>query len=347
MATPSDPSAGVETPPPATDADRARRGLRRQLAIAVVVAILLGGAVVLIQRWARPEVAEITNVLGDTERCVSCHPKGAREPSDGQARHPDIPGHADLLAIGCTPCHGGRAMRADITAHKPDLGEGATPFIPSAFARLSCARCHLIGDLPGMETLSQGRDAYLATSCVGCHHPGAHPRAIGLDLRVLAQRSPQFIERLLIDPRTAHPTGSMWTVTDATYKQRFDDSDAGRGRLRALITYVLVLGDHAARQSLAAAWANKQIRVDRPCVSCHHPPGRPADGPPHRCPTLRKNPALHCARCHPVEEGAAPRDAPICPQIRAELFGCGTCHLRDGDGAAELVQRAVAGRPRP
>lgn len=337
----------VETPPDISDADRARRGLRRQIVIAAVAAALLGGAVVLIQSWARPEVVETTNVLGDTERCVSCHPRGARVPDDGQAGHPKISGHADISAMGCTPCHGGRPLRADITAHKPDLGEGPNPFIPVAFAQLSCARCHPIGNLAGAEALSQGRDVYLATSCVGCHHPGAHPRAIGLDLRVLAQRPPQFVERLLIDPRTAHPTGAMWTVTDKTYKQRFDDSDAGRGRLAALVTYVLALGDRTARQQLATSWADTKLRVDKPCVSCHRRLGQAADGPPHRCPTLRQNPTLRCARCHPADQGVAAEDSPICPQIRAELFGCGTCHLRDGDGAAELVSRAVAGAARP
>lgn len=334
------------TPPEATDADRARRGLRRQVMIAAAVAVLLGGVVLLIQSWAQPKMVAATNVLGETERCVSCHPKGARGPDDGQTGHPKVPGHADVSAMGCTPCHGGRALRSDITAHKPDLGQGPNPFIPVAFAQLSCARCHPVGNLAGAKALSQGRDAYLATSCVGCHHPGAHPRAIGLDLRVLAQRPPRFVKRLLVDPRTAHPTGSMWTVTDKTYKQRFDDSDAGRSRLRALITYVLALGDRTARQQLAPAWADKQLRVDRPCVSCHSKPGQSTDGPTHRCPTLRKNPALRCARCHQADQGAT-EDASICPQIRAELFGCGTCHLRDGDGTAELVKRTVAGRSHP
>jgi len=284
----------------------------------------------------------IRNALGEVERCTSCHPGGARKP-DGPP-HPPVRGHAQLASIGCTPCHGGQAlaMEPDL-AHSPAVGGNPDPFLPLWLVQLACARCHVPGRLAGAERLAEGQRFYLEASCASCHLPGGHPRRIGLDLRLLPQRTVAYLRLHLTDPRRLNPDATMWTLRDRTYRGRFSDSPQGRKNTDTLVLYALALADRKQRERWAPAQEPKQLRIDTPCTDCHHVDRGEITGQKHLCPALKDRHQLSCARCHAKDRVSPDRLDRLCPQIRGEIFTCGTCHFREDDGANALFRQALAG----
>lgn len=337
-ASPAPPAAAAAAPPPR----RRQRPLALLWVIALLVLASVGVAATLLYRQRPPAVVEQRNAFGEQERCATCHPAGSRPgPQGARKPHPALPGHADLASIGCTPCHGGNARaRAMKDAHGPAIGSGPTAFLPEGLREIGCARCHLL-DAPrvALPTLSTGRRLFASSQCIGCHRPGSHPRGLGFDLPKLPQRSPAALRALLLDPRQRTPHATMWPVTSASARGAYAKDAAGRRpALEALIAYVLMVGDQPQRQRLAAHWTPRELHIDGPCTACHALQSAAASGLPHACALLRKHEPLRCRRCHdtpPADLGA------LCPQIRAHLYQCGSCHLRDGDGAARLLEQAL------
>jgi cytochrome c553 len=136
----------------------------------------------------------------------------------------------------------------------------------------------------------------------------------------------------------------MWTLRDPTYGGRFADTPVGRKNTASLVVYSLALADRIQRERWAPAQQPKQLRIDRPCTDCHHVDRAETSGKKHTCPALASNPTLRCSRCHQQSPVPAERHDALCPQIRGEIFSCGTCHFRQDDGSAELLQRALAGQ---
>lgn len=310
------------------------------LVVSASLFVVSGAAALLYWRLAGPRIVDTRNALGQVERCTSCHPGGARKP--GGPSHPKVNGHATLVNLGCTPCHGGQALATEAeVAHSPDLGGAPDPFVPLGWVQLTCARCHVPGRLEGGEHLASGQRNYLAASCASCHQPGGHPQRIGLDLRLLPQRTADYLRSHLTDPRALNPDATMWTLRDRTYRGRFADSPEGRKNTDALIVYSLALADRIQRERWAPAQHPKQLRIDRSCTDCHHVDRAQTSGKAHVCPALDGHKALRCGRCHERDRVPADRLDRLCPQVRGEIFSCGTCHFRQADGAADLLRAAL------
>lgn len=300
----------------------------------VVVLLVLGiGALVALLLFGRgPKPIQTTNVLGEPELCQSCHPV---------AKHPAVVGHAKLGPMGCVPCHGGDASKLKKElAHAPALGDGREPFLPKGRYQVGCARCHIPGQVKGMEQIVAGQLAFRQGTCVGCHGPGHQPPEIGPSLRLVPQKNEAYLRRWLIDSRAVLYTAAMWSVRDATYRDYFGDTKEGRARIEALISYVLTVSDEPQRKGYSEHAHKPKLRIDRPCTSCHTLDGKKTAGKPHRCTMLRGNKLLTCARCHGSEALRPKSKARMCPQVAASVHLCETCHLRENDGFKELRQRA-------
>ena len=164
---PEPTSAPSERARPEDDAPRAParagRGWKLWGAIALLGGGAAAGAVYLSKRIA---VVETRDIIGNTERCQSCHPDGALAASKGA--HPPVKGHADLGRLGCIPCHGGDPTKVDASAHsRPPAGD----FFARPHVAANCVRCHLPGD-DAVPALAAGQRAYVEAGCVGCHLPG-------------------------------------------------------------------------------------------------------------------------------------------------------------------------------
>lgn len=305
-----------------------------KLAIAVLVLGLCGAlAIILLKRGPTP--VESQNILEEKELCQSCHPV---------AEHKAVVGHRDLGRIGCTPCHGGDgAQLVEKKAHGPALGEGRDPFLPKGQYLVGCVRCHIPGQVKGMEKIVAGHQSYLQGTCVGCHGPGHQPPEIGPSLDTVPPKSVAYLRRWLLDSRAVLATAAMWSIRDDTYRGHFADTPKGREHLEALISYVLSINDKPQRRTYADQVHKPKLRIDAPCVSCHQIGASPskAKGESHRCSMLKKNEELRCARCHQGKAAKGHDGKGMCPQIAAAVHLCGTCHLRDDDGWSELKKRAL------
>ncbi|MBW2730797.1 MAG: hypothetical protein JRH20_00305 [Deltaproteobacteria bacterium] len=305
-----------------------------KLALGVV---LLGacGATAIVLLKSGPTPVESKNLLDETELCQSCHPL---------AKHKPVVGHTDLARIGCTPCHGGDGAQLDKElAHGPRLGEGRDPFLPKGQYLVGCTRCHIPGQVKGMEKIVAGHTSYLHGTCVGCHGPGHQPPEIGPSLNTVPPKHVAYLKRWLLDSRSVLATASMWSIRDGTYQDHFADTDEGRQNIERLITYVLSLNDRPQRRTYAEYVHRPKLRIDAPCTSCHilGDATTKAKGKGHRCTMLRNNNDLRCVRCHQSAAVKPAGNKGMCPQIAAAVHLCGTCHLRDDDGGSELVKRAL------
>lgn len=311
--------------------ERAKQPRRRhpQLLALVLAAVIAGGATtyLLVSRAPTSDASE-KNVTGEREWCWGCHPAGAQTAA---RPHPKIAGHTDLGKLGCTPCHGGRASgKTRARAHAPSLGDGPAPYLGSARARVACARCHVIGSVTGMKRLRRGRSHYLAGSCNGCHAPGHRGRSPAPDLRRIAPSAPAALRERVLHPRRARPGSAMWSLRDPTYRKRFSTDERGRRNVGELVDYVLALGDSTARRRFGKSTLAPDA-AER-CARCHRAgaTSRPS-GAKHRCAFLADNATLRCRRCHATSTTGARPGTPAtrCPQLRAALPLCATCHLGD------------------
>ncbi|PIE19588.1 MAG: hypothetical protein CSA65_01595 [Proteobacteria bacterium] len=254
-------------------------------------------------------------------------------------------GHPKLAVIGCVPCHGGDGGKlTQKLAHAPALGEGRDPFLPKGHAEVACARCHIIGQVAGMEKLKRGLAAYHQGTCVGCHGPGHQAPEIGPSLRAVPQKSEAYLRRWLLDSRAVLPTASMWSIRDATYRDRFGETPEGTRNLEALITYVLMVADEPQRKTYAAHSQRPELRIDTPCTRCHTlGASAKVKGAKHRCTMLvdTAKRELDCERCHGTAATTPPKGSTrLCPQIAASVHLCETCHLREDDGLKQLLSHA-------
>ncbi len=311
------------------------RTLNRILLVAVLIA--LGGAVAM-DASRRGRVVEAKGWSGAVERCPTCHPNGVSA-KVGRKAHPEIPGHKDLAKYGCVACHGGDGRRVDRGAHRPLPGEGHPPFYPRPHFEVGCARCHVIGKLEGGARLARGQREYLESGCVSCHLPGRRQNGLAFDLRYRPARTVEYIREHLIDPsRAGSRAKMMWSLRDATYRDRFAATADGEEALDALITYLLALGE--SPEPYQKVWHKAKLKVDTDCMRCHHLGGKKTTGARHTCPMLvPERTEINCERCHGTP-ATVPRNAKgLCPQLRALQPVCNTCHLRPGDGTANLAGR--------
>ena len=312
---------------------------RRFPVVKVLVALLGLGVAVLIALvlFTRdPTPVKTTNILGDEELCQSCHLL---------AKHPAVPGHSKLAAIGCVPCHGGDGAALDKDeAHSPALGEGRGPFLPRGQYEVACARCHVIGQVKGMEKLVRGHESFEKGTCVSCHGPGHLPPEIGPSLRRVPQKPPPYLHRWLLDSQSVLATASMWSIRDATYRGHFADTKAGNQNIDALITYVLMVSDEPQRRAYTKHTHNPGLRIDKPCTNCHAlgPGAAKPKGKPHRCTMLHTyRDLLDCKRCHATAATTPSKTSVrMCPQVASAVPLCETCHLRQNDGFDALEKRA-------
>ena len=303
------------------------------IGVAVILALGAGGVAWII--GSRTRLVATTNILGEQELCTSCHPF---------AKHRPVAGHPKLEALGCVPCHGGSAQATEAAAaHSPQLGEGRDPFLPKGHYQVACGRCHILGQVKGMERLVEGHRSYFRGTCMGCHGPGRTPPEIGPSLQKVAPKPVAYLRRWLLDSRSVLATASMWSLRDPTYQDYFADTPEGNARLDALIGYVLMVSDSPQRAALASQGMRPKLRIDAPCSGCHLTEKK-ASTTPHRCVWLKRNESLRCSRCHSAGQGRAIRPAGLCPQIAGASHLCKTCHLRSGDGADERIKRALDGK---
>lgn len=312
---------------------------RRRLPIVkLALGVLLlgaGGAVAIILLNSGPKPVESKNILDETELCQSCHPL---------AQHKPVVGHNDLARIGCTPCHGGDgAQIVEEQAHGPKLGEGRDPFLPKGQYLVGCARCHIPGQVKGMEKIVAGHANYLQGTCVGCHGPGHQPPEIGPSLYSVPPKGVAYLRRWLLDSRSVLTTAAMWSIRDDTYRGYFADNKKGRQRIEELITYVLTVNDKPQRRTYAEHAHKPKLRIDGACTTCHvlGDAKTKAKGKMHSCTMLRGREELRCVRCHGTPSTKPSNDKAICPQVAAAAHLCGTCHMRDDDGWSELTKRAL------
>lgn len=325
-------------------AQRRRPPLVKLLVVLLLLAVAALVALLLFARGPKP--IKTTNILGEAEFCQSCHPVGKHRAVKGHPIVGSPGGKAPTLAkIGCVPCHGGDGGKLEkAQAHAPALGEGRDPFLPKGHYEVGCARCHIIGQVAGMEKLKRGLAAYREGTCVGCHGPGHQPPEIGPSLRAVPQKSEAYLRRWLLDSRAVLPSASMWSIRDATYRGRFADTKEGKKNIEALITYVLMVADEPQRKAYAEHSHRPKLRIDAPCTRCHAlGPGAKVTGKKHRCTMLvdTAKRELDCKRCHSTAATTPPkRSTRMCPQVAASAHLCETCHLRENDGLKQLFSHA-------
>jgi mono/diheme cytochrome c family protein/cytochrome c553 len=134
-------------------------------------------------------IANITVNLGGSpkqEHCRTCHPEGraaARIDHSLPGRaHPNIAPHS-MSDLGCTACHLGEGMAADLKISHGRAGNEAQKVLAGEDLQASCYLCHELKPLRGAEKAWQGSRLFSETACDTCHtRSGAKGSSYGPDL---------------------------------------------------------------------------------------------------------------------------------------------------------------------
>lgn len=123
-------------------------------------------------------IANITVNLGGTprqEHCRTCHPEGRAairidSPIPGRS-HPNIAPHS-MADLGCTACHLGEGMAADLKISHGRTGGEARKVLAGEDLQASCYLCHALKSLTGADKAWQGVQLFSETACDTCHTSG-------------------------------------------------------------------------------------------------------------------------------------------------------------------------------
>jgi mono/diheme cytochrome c family protein len=120
-------------------------------------------------------IANITVNLGGTpkqEHCRTCHPEGRAAVRFNHSLpgrdHPNIAPHS-LSDLGCTACHLGEGMAADLKISHGRTGNEARKVLSGEELQASCYQCHELKPLRGAEKAWQGSRLFSETACDTCH----------------------------------------------------------------------------------------------------------------------------------------------------------------------------------
>ncbi|MBI4767797.1 MAG: c-type cytochrome [Deltaproteobacteria bacterium] len=123
-------------------------------------------------------IANITVNLGGTpvqEHCRTCHPEGraaVRIDSAFPGRiHPNIAPHS-IYDLGCTACHLGEGMAADLKISHGRTGTEARKVLAGEDLQASCYLCHELKPLRGADRAWPGVQLFSETACDTCHASG-------------------------------------------------------------------------------------------------------------------------------------------------------------------------------
>ncbi len=123
-------------------------------------------------------IANITVNLGGIprqEHCRTCHPEGraaVRIDSSLPGRnHPNIAPHS-MVDLGCTACHLGEGMAADLKISHGRTGNEARKVLAGEDLQASCYQCHELKPLRGADKAWQGVQLFSETACDTCHTIG-------------------------------------------------------------------------------------------------------------------------------------------------------------------------------
>ncbi len=123
-------------------------------------------------------IANITVNLGGSskqEHCRTCHPEGraaVRIDSSLPGRsHPNIAPHS-MVDLGCTACHLGEGMAADLKISHGRTGNEARKVLAGENIQSSCYQCHELKPLRGADKAWQGARLFSETACDTCHTSG-------------------------------------------------------------------------------------------------------------------------------------------------------------------------------
>ncbi len=197
------------------------------------------------------------------------------------------------------------------------------PLLTQPFIQASCVRCHVPGDQPGMQRLSDGAKLYLLLGCSICHPLTGGGRGgwdYGTDLRSLGRKSLAYLEASLIEPTANFPQSTM-----PTFKHTF----AGQpDLLENLLIYLVSLGLHDPENCSKRNLQNETM-LSRACASCHSGKVGQACGRfEHRCLYIvERKSELDCASCHQESIPVAGLGRGRCPQINQHRANCVVCHL--------------------
>ena len=134
-------------------------------------------------------IANITVNLGGIpkqEHCRTCHPEGrvavrTNHSLPGRA-HPNIAPHS-MSDLGCTACHLGEGMAADLKISHGRTGNEARKVLAGEDLQASCYLCHGLKPLRGAEKAWQGSRLFSETACDTCHtRSGEKGSSYGPDL---------------------------------------------------------------------------------------------------------------------------------------------------------------------
>lgn len=125
-----------------------------------------------------PFIANITVNLGGIpkhEHCRTCHPDGrtaVRIDSSLPGRsHPNIAPHS-MFDLGCTSCHLGEGMAADLKISHGRIGNEALKVLAGEDLQASCYQCHELKPLKGAEMAWEGFQLFSENACNTCHTIG-------------------------------------------------------------------------------------------------------------------------------------------------------------------------------
>ena len=120
-------------------------------------------------------IANITVNLGGMpiqEHCRTCHPEGRTAVRIDRTlpgrSHPDITPHS-MGDLGCTACHLGEGMAADLKISHGRTGNLVRKVLAGEDLQASCYQCHELKPLRGAEKAWQGSLLFSENACDTCH----------------------------------------------------------------------------------------------------------------------------------------------------------------------------------
>lgn len=211
--------------------------------------------------------------IARVERCITCHvavdQPGFEREQEPFRRHSYMIDYHPVETFGCTPCHGGQGVALTVKAAHGQVEFWPNPLLGEGTRERLCGKCHQEGiDFPEAPALSDGRELFETSGCLGCHNVEGYVRVpnIGPPLNHIALKAkPDWLLRWILNPKNYLPKTKMPNF-------RFDEE-----RARAIRAYFLEASAQkpgAARitpKHLSKQWVQEGetlFRVAR-CISCH------------------------------------------------------------------------------
>lgn len=205
--------------------------------------------------------------LGRVDRCMSCH-LAVEDPSyagmsQPLAYHPDHETHP-FDRFGCTICHGGQGRATTVRAAHGDVPHWDSPLLERKYLQSSCGKCHVAGDVEGVESLSRGRELFDELGCRGCHRLAGRGNTIGPELdQVGSRRTPRWLVEHFVEPAVATPGSAMPPLNLAAEE------------IDALTVFMLSLSDerlteyYLSMRILASPETGQRLFAEKGCIGCH------------------------------------------------------------------------------